>query len=180
MCFASVEGDFQMGFVRHTFFRGYDKRLTSAFISNQHPRYFLEISLNSCLIRLDQLSMACTGKIPQKICFKYNIFDTIRRVFFRGSMASNISLGLDAGSPSSSFGWSSFFFLYFFFGRGDYCCLFFIVYFFSPFFCLFVLFFLYSCCYPISDLHKVLWYTYFSLSGMISHDQVWLHMISHT
>ena len=48
MCIASVEGDFQMGFVRHTFFRGYDKRLTSAFISNQHPRYFLEISLNSC------------------------------------------------------------------------------------------------------------------------------------
>ena len=32
MCFASVEGDF-MGFVRHTFFRGDDKRLTLAFIS---------------------------------------------------------------------------------------------------------------------------------------------------
>ena len=170
MCFASVEGDFQMGFVRHI-------RSSEAMISVQlrllfqiNTRYFLEISLNSCLIRLDQLSMACTGKIPQEICFKYNIFDTIRRVFFRGSMASNISLGLDAGSPSSSFGWPSFFFLFFFFGRGDYCCLFFIVYFFSLFFCLFVLFFLYSCSYPISDLHKVLWYTYFSLSGMISHD----------
>ena len=103
MCFVSVEGEFT-GFVRHTFFKGDDKRLSWAFISNQHHAFFLEISLNSCLIRLDQLSMAFTGKIPQKICFKYNIFDTFRRVFFRGSMASKITLGLDAGSPSSSFG----------------------------------------------------------------------------
>lgn len=168
MCFASAEGDFQMGFVRHTFFRGYDKRLTSAFISNQHPLFsgnIFEFMLNTPRPAF----YGVYGQNSTKICFKYNIFDTIRRVFFRGSMASNIPLGLDAGSPSSSFGWSSFFVLFFVFGRGDYCCLFFIVYFFSLFFCLFVLFFLYSCCCPISDLHKVLWYTYFSLSGMISH-----------
>ena len=55
-----------MGFVRHMFFKGDDKRLSSAFISNQHPAFFLEISLNSCLKRLDQLSLAFTGKIPQK------------------------------------------------------------------------------------------------------------------
>ena len=50
MCFASVEGDFQMDFVRHTFFRGYDKRLTSAFISNQHPLFsgnIFEFMLNT-------------------------------------------------------------------------------------------------------------------------------------
>ena len=169
MCIASGEGDFQMGFVRHTFFRGYDKRLTSAFISNQHPRYFLEISLNSCLIRLDQLSMACTGKIPQKICFKYNIFDTIRRVFFRGSMASNISLGLDAGSPSSSFGWSSFFFFYFsFLGEEtiDVCFLLFIL----------LIFFVSSFCFsfiPAATLYLI--FTRFC-DTRISHYQVWSAM----
>ena len=61
------------------------------------PCYFLEISLNSYLIRHDQLSMAFTGKIPQTICFKYNIFDTIRRVLFGDSIAyvAGVSKGLD-------------------------------------------------------------------------------------
>ena len=39
MSFVSVEGEF-MGFVRHTFFKGDDKRLSSAFISYQHPVIF--------------------------------------------------------------------------------------------------------------------------------------------
>ena len=29
-----------MGFVRHMFFKGDDKRLSSAIISNQHPAFF--------------------------------------------------------------------------------------------------------------------------------------------
>ena len=58
-----------MGFVMHTLFKGDDKRLSSAFISNQHPAFFLEISFNSSLIRLDQLFTAFTGKIPQKTSF---------------------------------------------------------------------------------------------------------------
>ena len=176
MCIASVEGDFQMGFVRHTFFRGYDKRLTSAFISNQHPRYFLEISFNSCLIRLDQLSMACTGKIPQKICFKYNIFDTIRRVFFRGSMASNISLGLDAGSPSSSFGWSSFFFsIFLFWERGLLLFVFYCLFLFTIFLSLRFVF-------PLFLLLPYIW----SSQGFVIHvfliiryDQPWLGMATY-
>ena len=89
MCFASAEGDFQMGFVRHTFFRGYDKRLTSAFISNQHPLFsgnIFEFMLNTPRPAF----YGVYGQNSTKICFKYNIFDTIRRVFFRGSMASNI------------------------------------------------------------------------------------------
>lgn len=165
MCFASAEGDFQMGFVRHTFFRGYDKRLTSAFISNQHPLF----SGNIFKFMLNTPRPAFYGVYGQnstKICFKYNIFDTIRRVFFRGSMASNIPLGLDAGSPSSSFGWSSFFFLFFVFGRGDYCCLFFIVYFFSLFFCLFFCFSF----IPAAALYLI--FTRFC-DTRISHYQVW-------
>ena len=60
--FASVKGEFYA--LCYTFFKGHDKRLSSAFISNQRPAFFLEISLNSCLVRLDQLSMVFTRKIP--------------------------------------------------------------------------------------------------------------------
>ena len=172
MCFASVEGDFQMGFVRHTFFRGYDKRLTSAFISNQHPLFsgnIFEFMLNTPRPAF----CGVYGQNSTKICFKYNIFDTIRRVFFRGSMASNIPLGLDAGSPSSSFGWSSFFFSIFrFWERGLLLFVFYCLF-------LFTIFLSLRFAFPLFLLLPYIW----SSQGFVIHvfliiryDQPWLGM----
>ena len=80
---------------------------------NLTPCFFLEISLNSCLICTARPAFyGVNGQSSTKICFKYNVFDIIHCVFFCGSVDQKITR--KAGSTSSSFGWFVFFFFPFF------------------------------------------------------------------
>ena len=109
-----------VGSVGHTFFKGDDMHLSSAFSSNQNPAHFLEKSLNSrnYTAGLD-LYGGCRQSSPE-ISFKYNIFETFHCVFFHGSVVYKATRR--PGSPSSICRWaisfrffSFFFFLSFFF-----------------------------------------------------------------
>ena len=110
--------------VGHTFFKGDDMHLSSAFSSNQNPAHVLEKSLNShnYTDRLDLYDGY--RQSSTEISFKYNIFETFHRVFFHGSVVYKAIWR--PGNPSSichlfSFLLFSFFlflFLFFFFGGG--------------------------------------------------------------
>ena len=110
--------------VGHTFFKGDDMHLSSAFSSNQNPAHVLEKSLNShnYTDRLDLYDGY--RQSSTEISFKYNIFETFHRVFFHGSVVYKAIWR--PGNPSSichffSFLFFSFFlflFLFFFFGGG--------------------------------------------------------------
>ena len=135
---------------------------------NLTPCFFLEISLNSCLICTARPAFyGVNGQSSTKICFKYNVFDIIHCVFFCGSVDQKIT-GKE-GSTSSSFAWFVFFFSFFF---GCCCIVLFVL------FCFFCTIFVSSFVFPlfplltfiISELQEVLWYTYFSLLCEISHD----------
>ena len=160
--------------------------LSSAFSSNQNPAHFLEKSLNSrnYTARLDLYGGYRQSSI--EVSFKYNIFEMFHCVFFHGSVVYKATLR--PGSPSSICRWAisflffsflssvlflSFSFSFLFFlceGGGEggagvgCCCLFgFIVWFFL-FFPLFWFSFI-PTAHRQSDLHEVLWYTYFSFSS---------------
>ena len=112
--------------VGHTFFKGDDMHLSSAFSSNQNPAHVLEKSLNShnYTDRLDLYDGY--RQSSTEISFKYNIFETFHRVFFHGSVVYKAIWR--PGNPSSichffSFLFFSFFlflflFLFFFFWGG--------------------------------------------------------------
>ena len=110
--------------VGHTFFKGDDMHLSSAFSSNQNPAHVLEKSLNShnYTDRLDLYDGY--RQSSTEISFKYNIFETFHRVFFHGSVVYKAIWR--PGNPSSichffSFLFFSFFlflFLFFFFLGG--------------------------------------------------------------
>ena len=61
--------------------------LSSAFF--QSKLYFAY--LNSCLIRRNQLETTFTGKKSTGECLKYNIFEFVFRIFFRGSMVLEVT-----------------------------------------------------------------------------------------
>lgn len=116
------------------FFKGDNKCLSSGFNFNLTPCFFLEISLNSCLIYTARPAFyGVNGQSSTKICFKYNVFDIIHCVFFCGSVDQKITR--KAGSSSSSFGWFVFFSFFF------RCCCIVLFVFFLYNFCLFVCFF---------------------------------------
>ena len=99
--------------VGHTFFKGDDMHLSSAFSSNQNPAHFLEKSLNSrnYTARLDLYGGYRQSSI--EVSFKYNIFETFHCVFFLGSVVYKATLR--PGSPSSICRWAiSFLFFSFF------------------------------------------------------------------
>ena len=87
-----------IGSVGHTFFKGDDMRLSSAFSSNQNPAHFLEKSLNSrnYTARLD--SYGGYRQSSTEISFKYNILKR-STVFFHGSGVYKATWR--PGSPSS-------------------------------------------------------------------------------
>ena len=59
---------------------------------NLTPCFFLEISLNSCLICTARPAFyGVNGQSSTKICFKYNVFDIIHCVFFCGSVDQKIT-----------------------------------------------------------------------------------------
>ena len=59
--------------------------------------------LNLRLIRPNQLETTSTGKKSTRECLKYNIFELVFRIFFRGSMVLEITWQKAGGSPGSSF-----------------------------------------------------------------------------
>ena len=82
---------------------------------NLTPCFFLEISLNSCLMYTARPAFyRVNGQSSRKICFKY-VFDIIHCVFFCGSVDQKITR--KAGSSSSSFGCFFLFFFFFLFFR---------------------------------------------------------------
>ena len=85
--------------VGHTFFKGDDMHLSSAFSSNQNPAHFLEKSLNSrnYTARLDLYGGYRQSSI--EVSLKYNIFETFHCVIFHGSVVYKATLR--PGSPSS-------------------------------------------------------------------------------
>ena len=142
---------------------------------NLTPCFFLEISLNSCLICTARPAFYdVNGQSSTKICFKYNVFDSIHCVFFCGSVDQKITG--KAGSSSSSFGWFVFFLFPFFSVAVESFCLFF----FFDNFCLFVCFSF----IPTAHLYYI-----WTSRGFVIHvflvimwDQPWLgrlHMIRH-
>ena len=160
-----------IGLVGHTFFKGDNMRLSSALSSM--PIKTLRIFWKYLWIRVNTIRPALYGVNQEnstEMCFKYNILDTVHNVFFRSSMVWKASWR--PSSPSSSFGWA-FFFLAGWGGGKRCCCL--LLYCFVLFF---FWFFVSSYVFPllllltliISKLQEVLWYTYFSLLGVISHD----------
>lgn len=149
MCFASVEGEC-MGFVRHTFFKGDDKRLSSAFISNQNYSkstlcFFLEI-------RFDQLSMAFTDKIPQK--YALNIVFLTQSTVFSSVAQWPRRLPCTQAVRIQASADPVFFSIFPFWKRGLLLFVFHCSFLFHNFFV--SSFVLYSCFYPLSDLHKAL------------------------
>ena len=107
--------------VAHTFFKGDDMHLSSAFSSNQNPAHVLEKSLNShnYTDRLDLYDGY--RQSSTEISFQYNIFETFHRVFFHGSVVYKAIWR--PGNPNSIchfFSFLSFFFFFFsfFFGGG--------------------------------------------------------------
>ena len=102
--------------VGHTFFKGDDMHLSSAFSSNQNPAHVLEKSLNShnYTDRLDLYDGY--RQSSTEISFKYNIFETFHRVFFHGSVVYKAIWR--PGNPSSICHFFSFLFFSFFFGGG--------------------------------------------------------------
>ena len=99
--------------VGHTFFKGDDMHLSSAFSSNQNPAHVLEKSLNShnYTDRLDLYDGY--RQSSTEISFKYNIFETFHRVFFHGSVVYKAIWR--PGSPSSICHFFSFLFFSFLF-----------------------------------------------------------------
>ena len=104
--------------VGHTFFKGDDMHLSSAFSSNQNPAHVLamEKSLNShnYTDRLDLYDGY--RQSSTEISFKYNIFETFHRVFFHGSVVYKAIWR--PGNPSSICHFFSFLF-FFFLGGGE-------------------------------------------------------------
>ena len=102
--------------VGHTFFKGDDMHLSSAFSSNQNPAHVLEKSLNShnYTDRLDLYDGY--RQSSTEISFKDNIFETFHRVFFHGSVVYKAIWR--PGNPSSICHFFSFLFFSFFFGGG--------------------------------------------------------------
>ena len=134
---------------------------------NLTPCFFLEISLNSCLMYTARPAFyRVNGQSSRKICFKY-VFDIIHCVFLCGSVDQKITR--KAGSSSSGFGWFVFFFPFFSVAVESFCLFFFCIIFVSSF--VFPLFPLLT--FIISELQEVLWYTYFSLLGEISYGYIW-------
>ena len=140
---------------------------------NLTPCFFLEISLNSCLICTARPAFyGVNGQSSTKICFKYNVFDIIHCVFFCGSVDQKITR--KAGSTSSSFGWFVFFFFLFFrLLLYRFVCFVLFVQFLSL-----RLFFLYSHCSPLLYLNfKRFWYTrisrYYVRSAMTRYGYIW-------
>ena len=117
---------------------------------NLTPCFFLEISLNSCLICTARPAFyGVNGQRSTKICFKYNFFDIIHCVFFCGSVDQKIT-GKE-GSTSSSFGWFVFFSFFFRLLLYRFVC--FVLFFFFVQFLSLRLFFLYSHCSPLLYLN---------------------------
>ena len=102
--------------VGHTFFKGDDMHLSSAFSSNQKPAHVLEKSLNShnYTDRLDLYDGY--RQSSTEISFKDNIFETFHRVFFHGSVVYKAIWR--PGNPSSICHFFSFLFFSFFFWGG--------------------------------------------------------------
>ena len=94
--------------VGHTFFKGDDMHLNSAFSSNQNHAHVLEKSLNShnYTDRLDLYDGY--RQSSTEISFKYNIFETFHRVFFHGSVVYKAIWR--PGNPSSICHFFSFLF----------------------------------------------------------------------
>ena len=122
---------------------------------NLTPCFFLEISLNSCLICTARPAFYdVNGQSSTKICFKYNVFDIIHCVFFCGSVDQKIT-GKEGSTSSLQASADSFFFSFFF---GCCCIVLFVL------FCFFCTIFVSSFVFPlfplltfiISELQEVL------------------------
>ena len=79
--------------------KGDDICLSSAFFQSKLCFAYL----NSRLIRPNQLETTFTGKKSTGECLKYNIFEFVFRIFFRGSMVLEVTWQKAGGSPGSSF-----------------------------------------------------------------------------
>ena len=79
--------------------KGDDICLSSAFFQSKLCFAYL----NSRLIRPNQLETTFTGKKSTGECLKYNIFEFVFRIFFRGSMVLEVTRQKAGGSPGSRF-----------------------------------------------------------------------------
>ena len=87
--------------------KGDDICLSSAFF--QSKLYFAY--LNSRLIRPNQLETTFTGKKSTEECLKYNIFEFVFRIFFRGSMVLEVTWQKAGGQSGFKLQLSLVFFL---------------------------------------------------------------------
>ena len=123
--------------------------------------------LNSRLIRPNQLETTFTGKKSTGECLKYNIFEFVFRIFFRGSMVLEVTWQKAGGQSGFKLQLSLVFFLLLFFFSFFYL-------FVSYVFLLFFLFLNPLVCFPfiptagaLSDLHEVCDKHISELLGMI-------------
>ena len=84
---------------RSYIFKGDDICLSSGFFQSKLCFAYLNLRL----IRPNQLETTFTGKKSTGECLKYNIFEFVFRIFFRGSMVLEVTRQKAGGSPGSRF-----------------------------------------------------------------------------